>query len=435
MCTAVIVAGGMGTRMADQYPGIPKCLVPVGGKPIIFRQIEALKASGFVDLAVTVGHLGRQVRDALGDGSGLGVSVRYVEENKPLGTGGALHALRGRVIGDFLVILGDIVFDVDLQRMVSFHRAQQALMTLAVHPNDHPHDSDLVIADRDGTVSGWISKKAERPGSFPNLVNSGLYVFSASVLEGLDVERKLDLDRDIVVPQIGGRRVRAYRTTEYIKDAGTPERRKQVEVAVSNGLVARRNLRNRQRAVFLDRDGTLNVHRGLLHRPEDLELEATAADAVRRLNQSPYLAICVTNQPVIARNLCSLDELQTIHWKLDVLLGRSRAYLDDLYFCPHHPDGGYPEERREYKIHCECRKPGVGLVNEAALRYNIDLSRSWFVGDTTTDVRTGAAAGAGTILVATGEAGDDGKFPVRPDHEAANLGVAVARILEDEEDS
>ena len=425
----------MGTRMADEYPGIPKCLVPVAGTPIIIRQIEALKASGFDDIAVTVGHLGRQVRDALGDGAGLGVALRYLEEDRPLGTGGALAALRGRVRGDFLVILGDIVFDVDLARMLSFHRAGPARITLAVHPNDHPQDSDLVLADREGTVLGWISKRDPRPDAYPNLVNSGLYVFSPAAIEGLEVEQKLDLDRDIVVPQIRSGWVRAYRTTEYIKDAGTPGRRGQVEVAVASGLVARRNLRHRQRAVFLDRDGTLNVHRGLLHRPEALELEASVAHAVGHLNRSPYLAICITNQPVIARNLCSLDELRTIHWRLDVLLGQGGAYLDDLYFCPHHPDGGYPEERREYKIPCACRKPGIGLVKEAALRYNIDLTRSWFVGDTTTDMRTGAAAGTRTVLVATGLGGNDGRYPVRPDQEAWNLEEAVARILDEEEDS
>ena len=433
MCTAVIVAGGMGTRMAAAYPGVPKCLVPIDGKPIIVRQIEAFRAACFDDIVVTVGHLGQSIRDTLADGAGLGVTIRYVEEEQPLGTGGALYHLRGMVNEDFLVALGDIVFDVDLQRMALFHCNHLSKVTLAVHPNDHPYDSDVVIAAREGGVTGFLSKKGERPGLYPNLVNSGLYMFSPSVLQGLHTLQKLDLDRDIVVPLIPEGRIKAYRTTEYIKDAGTPERCREVSDAVASGRVAARNLRNRQAAVFLDRDGTLNKHRGLIHRPEDLELEQTAADAVRRLNLSRYLAICITNQSVIARNLCGLDELQDIHSKLDTLLGRKGAYLDDLFFCPHHPDRGYVEERPEYKIHCNCRKPNTGLVSEAAVRYNIDLSRSWFVGDSTADIRTGTSAGARTILVKTGEAGQDGKYSVRPTHRASDLQMAVARILEDEE--
>ena len=179
----------------------------------------------------------------------------------------------------------------------------------------------------------------------------------------------------------------------------------------------------------MDRDGTINQYRGLVWKDEDFELEENACDAIKQINQSGKLAIVITNQPSVARGLCQIKDIETVHKKMSTLLGKEGAYLDDVYFCPHHPDKGYPEENPAYKISCECRKPKTGLIQKAVEQYHIDLSSSWMVGDTTVDIQTGKNAGLHTALVLTGEAGNDKKYDVAPDLVCKDLREAVEMIL------
>jgi histidinol-phosphate phosphatase family protein len=147
------------------------------------------------------------------------------------------------------------------------------------------------------------------------------------------------------------------------------------------------------------------------------------------LNASPYLAVCVTNQPVIARGDVSFEGLDAIHARLDTLLGDEGAYLDDLLFCPHHPDKGFDGEAAEYKTDCGCRKPKPGMLLEAARRYNIGLTCSYMIGDRTADIAAGRAAGCKTIGVRTGTALADGKYETAPNRVCEDLPDAVRWIL------
>jgi D,D-heptose 1,7-bisphosphate phosphatase len=151
--------------------------------------------------------------------------------------------------------------------------------------------------------------------------------------------------------------------------------------------------------VFLDRDGTINAFNGFITKPEDFELIDGAAKAIRAINRAGYLAIVITNQPVIARGEASFEDLEKIHNKMETELGKVGAYVDDVFFCPHHPDKGFPGERPEYKIDCDCRKPKPGMLLQAAEKYNIDLARSYMVGDDLRDVQAGLAAGCTAILL------------------------------------
>ena len=225
-------------------------------------------------------------------------------------------------------------------------------------------------------------------------------------------------------------KVVAYKSSEYIKDMGTYSRLSSVESHVESDIVRMRNLDKPQKAIFLDRDGTINQHKGLITDPNMLELEVGAAEAIKKINDSGYLAIVITNQPVIARGICTFEELHKIHQKLDMILGEQGAYIDGLYFCPHHPDSGYEGERKEYKIKCQCRKPGIQLIEKAVEDFHIDLSQSYFIGDSTMDIQAGKNAGVKSIVLKTGEAGKDGKYQVTPDFVCENLLSAINLILE-----
>ena len=382
----ILMAGGRGTRIAELFPNIPKPLIPVDGMPILEREIRSLAAQGFDDIILTVGYLADKIIDYFGDGSQLGVKIEYFVEETPLGNAGALFRLREKIGNEpFFLLNADAAFDVDFNRMYDFHKQHGGLVTLFTHPNSHPYDSGLIIADEKGIVNKWLAKEDERPQWYNNRVNAGLHVIDSKVLDmsmaNLEIDEetgmpkgKVDLDRQILKPLCGSGKMFFYDSPEYVKDMGTPERFHQVEADFRNGVVQGKNLKNKQKAIFLDRDGTINKYVGFLRKIDDFELIDGVSEAIKLINQSGYLAIVVTNQPVIARGEVSWDELHEIHRKMETLLGKDAAYIDGMYICPHHPDKGFEGERPEYKIDCDCRKPKPGLLLQAAKDFNIDLS-------------------------------------------------------------
>ena len=410
----IIMAGGRGTRISELFPDIPKPLIPINGIPVLEREIVSLRDQGFTDFILTVSYLHEKIEEYFGDGSRLGVKIEYFVEETPSGNAGALFKLRDR-IGDspFLLLNADAVFDVDFNRMVAFHKAHGGLVTLFTHPNSHPYDSGLIIADEENRVEAWLAKEDERPSYYKNRVNAGLHVISPKVLEmsGIDADeigkeidgkiKKADLDRQILKPLAGTGTMFCYDSPEYVKDMGTPERFNSVVEDYKAGVVSGKNLSNKQKAIFLDRDGTINKYVGFLRDIDDFELIDGVAEAIKLINKSGYLAIVITNQPVIARGEVTIPQLEEIHKKLETELGYSGAYIDALYYCPHHPHKGYEGEVPELKIDCDCRKPKPGLILRAAEKYNIELESSYMIGDSDSDAIAGVAAGCQVIKIDT----------------------------------
>ena len=398
----VIMAGGMGTRIAAVNALVPKPMITILGKPILEYQIECLEKQGYTDIIIVIGYKGEQIQAYFKDGTDFGVKIEYIVEQTPLGTAGALYLLKNRIEEEFLLINGDIIFDIDIGRFVEHHRKKEGKATIFIHPNDHPFDSGIIKADKEGRVFQWPCKEDERKW-YKNRVNAGLHILSPQIMYEMRELKKMDMDRDVLRHLIPQGLLYAYDSPEYVKDMGTPERLAEVEMDILSGKVKGKNLREKQRAVFLDRDGTINEYAGFLKHIDDFKLISGVEAAIRRINKSGYLAIVVTNQPVVARGETTIEELEEIHNKMETLLGRGGAYIDALYYCPHHPDKGYEGEREEYKVKCECRKPSPGLLLRAAEAYNIDLSRSWMIGDSETDVEAGIAAGCKTAKIGKGE--------------------------------
>ena len=419
----VIMAGGKGTRISELFPDIPKPLIPIKdsngiAKPVLEWEIESLASQGFKDIILTVSHMHEKIEEYFGDGSSLGVNIEYYVEDVPLGNAGALFKLRDKLTEPFLLLIADAMFDVDFNRMFEYHKLKHALVTLFSHPNSHPYDSSVLITDENDAVENWLNKEDERPLYYENRVNAGLQIIDPIVLDmtginpelvGLEDEngkiRKVDMDRQILKPLCGKKIMYCYDSPEYCKDMGTPERFEQVSRDFCSGTVSAKNLRNPQKAFFLDRDGTINRHIGFLRKPEEFELLPGVAEAVKLINSSGYLAIVITNQPVIARGEVSVAQLKTIHNKLETELGKKGAYIDGLYYCPHHPDRGFVGEIPELKINCECRKPKPGMLLKAASDFNILLEDSWMIGDDNRDIECGKNAGTHTALI-----GEDKSF-------------------------
>ena len=403
----VIMAGGRGTRITSVASDIPKPMIKIGDKPVLEHELECLRSQGFTDIIITVSHLGQIIMDYFGDGSKVspatgkqfGVHIEYYFEKEPLGNAGALFKIKEKLTEDFLLLNADALFDVDFNRFVDYHRQHGALVTLFAHANDHPYDSGLLVVDKDNYVQQWLTKEDTRPQYYRNIVNGGLHVLSPKVLDVEINTPKVDLDRQILKPLAGTGKMLCYNSPEYAKDMGTPERYYAACADYKSGKIQGKNLHNKQKAIFLDRDGTINKYVGYLRTPEQFELLEGVGEAIRKINLSGYLAIVVTNQPVIARGEVTVDGLQQIHNKMETMLGKEGAYLDGVYYCPHHPDKGFAGEVEELKVVCECRKPKAGLLLKAAKDFNIDLSQSWMIGDSENDVLAGKNAGCKTALI------------------------------------
>jgi histidinol-phosphate phosphatase family protein len=326
---------------------------------------------------------------------------------------------------------GDTMLNVDLTRLRNAHVRVGSAASLFLHPNDHPADSDLVETDDAGRIVAFHPYPHDPERYYQNLVNAALYVISRDALQRYrDWSGPADFGKDLFPRMLAdGLHLHGYRSREYIKDAGTPERMDRVIADYLSGKIERGSLRTPAPAVFLDRDGTLNREVNLIRRPEQLALLDGAAEAVKRVNRAGIRTVVITNQPVIARGDCDEAGLRAIHNKLETELGRRGAYLDAIYYCPHHPHAGYPGERPELKFACSCRKPAAGLIFRAKEEMNLDLARSWLIGDSTTDLKTAANAGVRSILVETGHAGLDGVHAQPPDYIFPDLGAAVDFLL------
>lgn len=411
----VIMAGGKGTRISSLFSDIPKPMIRIDGVPVLEREIECLVSQGFDDIIITVSHLGKVIMDYFGDGSGVSpvtgkpfrAHISYYFEKTPLGNGGALFKIKDQLTDEFLLLNADAVFDVNFKRFVEAHHKMGGLVTLFVHSNSHPYDSGLLITDKNGAVVQWLAKEDKRPQWYFNIVNAGLHVMNKKVLDHIVETPKVDLDRQILKPLAGTGKMFVYNSPEYVEDMGTPERYDKVQRSFRSGMIHARNLTNRQKAVFLDRDGTINRYVGYLTNAEDFELLPGVAEAIRKINLSGYLAIVVTNQPSIARGELSYDGLDEIHKKMETLLGQQGAYVDHIYFCPHHPDKGFPGEVPSLKFKCSCRKPKPGMLLQAAEDFNIDLSSSWMIGDDERDVGAGKNAGCHTALIGDQDFGQE----------------------------
>jgi histidinol-phosphate phosphatase family protein len=432
LSNVAILAGGQGTRLSSRSGDLPKPMVPILGKPVLQHQIELCRKYGFTDIALLVHYQHEAISSFFGDGSHFGVHIRYVVEETPRGTAGALRDALDVLAPQFLLLYGDTYMDVDLLRFFNAHNAIDTSATLFLHPNDHPYDSDLVDIDDNGLVHGIYPYPHHEDLSIRNLVNAALYVIRNEGINQVTPKTgKADIAKHMFPAMLSvGHQLQGYVSPEYIKDMGTPDRLDKVARDIEIGLPERLSYRQLRSAVFLDRDGTLNREINHLRTPDQIELLPQVGDAVRLLNRTGLLAVLVTNQPVVARGEVTIGELNSIHARLETLLGVQRAYLDAVYYCPHHPDKGFDGEVSALKVTCECRKPETGLIDNAVKDLSISRNISWMIGDTTSDIESGRRAGVKTILLRSGYAGRDGKYKVLPDYTASNLLEAVEWITQ-----
>ncbi|MBN1183731.1 MAG: HAD-IIIA family hydrolase [Bacteroidales bacterium] len=394
----VIIAGGKGTRLG--LTDIPKPMCKIGGIPILEHQVNLAKSYGITDIIIISGYLSEKIVDYFGDGRNFGVSIQHVIEEIPLGTAGCFNLIKDLLKERFMVFYADIMMNFDIKSFIDFdNKKSNSIGSILTHPNDHPYDSDLIEVKGDKVIN--FLTKPHMPGIFySNIVNAAVYIFSPEIFKFINENKKQDFGKD-VLPKVvkNGEYLRAYKTHEYIKDMGTLDRLQRVIEDYQSGKISRFNKKFPQKTIFIDRDGVINKDVGNLSKIEDFELLPGVYESIKSINQSEYLAVLITNQPVIAKGWLTEEGLSEIHKKMETLLGEKGTYLDAIYYCHHHPEKGFDGEVERLKIDCECRKPKPGMLFSAQKDINIDLKQSWMIGDSRVDVIAGKNAGCKSILV------------------------------------
>lgn len=435
MKQAIILAGGKGTRLRERLGGLPKPLIDICGVPLLERQILIVKKYGFTDVLILVNYEANKIIEFCKSKNNWDINIECIDDGEPAGTAGAVFKCFNKLEEQFLLMYGDTLLEVDLDRFYNYHlENMKAEATLFLHPNDHPYDSDIISLDDEGYINAFYPYPHDSSSYYPNLVNAALYWIRKKGLRKWinHLNFPLDFAKDLFPLMVrNGSLLRGYNSPEYIKDCGTPERVDKVSTDIMSGKVERCSLQNKQKAIFIDRDGTLNVEVSYLSTKEQFELLPGVGKSLKKINSSDYRAIVITNQPVIARGDCSVEELKQIHNKLETLISMDGAFIDRIYYCPHHPEKGFKGEIENLKIKCNCRKPSTGMIDKAVADINISLEDSWMIGDTTTDIETAKRCNVKSVLVQTGYGGLDEKFLTVPDFIVPDFNAAVNFIVDE----
>jgi D-glycero-D-manno-heptose 1,7-bisphosphate phosphatase len=382
---AVILCGGKGTRLAERVRELPKPMIPLDGRPVLDHIISNLAKAGVRRFLLAAGYRGDVVARHYSTVRHADCLIEVLTEPEPRGTAGALRWCADRLDDDFLLAYGDVFLDFDAKRLVAAHEAKHPLGTLLVRASDHPWDSHLVVADEAGRVIEFVNRR--EPGRlYRNVANAAVHVLSRRVLDFVPMEGPADLGADVFPAAIGaGGRLGVHVLEEegFVKDMGTPERLAAVEEYLADrALAAEARVRPQPvKTVILDRDGVLTVDTGLVDRPEKLALLPGVTEAMALLHRNGIRCIVATNQPVVARGLCTMAVLETVHDRLRAEIAAGGGRIDAIYTCPHHPETHHGEGVAELRCGCRCRKPAPGLIFRARRELNLDLSSCVMVGD------------------------------------------------------
>lgn len=432
----VIVAGGLATRMRPITEKIPKCMVDVNGIPLIEHQINYFKESGYTDFIFCVSHLSGLVKEYFGNGSTLGVNIKYSEEpNELLGSAGAVKLIEQCSKEAMVVFYGDNLTNLDFDKFLMFHNDKKSSFSIFLREKPENYSgSSLIMMDEENMIKTFIEKPSKEEFEMykdqKQYINNGIYIIEPEIFIDIPKNTKYDFGKDLIPKLLkSGKKMYGYCSEDFFIELGRVEKYE----SFLNNFKGRERVLDPIKAVFLDRDGVINENVKDLNTPEKFNMLDGVGKAIKLVNDSNFLAIITTNQPIISKGFLSFDVLDEIHQKMKRGLEREGAHVDAVYVCPHHPEKGFDGEIAELKIDCDCRKPKPGLILKAIREYNIDKTQSWIVGDSMSDIVAGRSAGIKTILVTQG--GGSGRLDekdcknVKPDLVCKNLLDAVKKIL------
>ena len=392
---AVIIGGGLGSRL-KKVQSEPKLLTKFGKNHNLDLIINNLRKIKINNIHVLCGKDKDIIKKSIKK-----KSINLYEEKKLLGTAGCLTKLTKKNLAEnLLIIFGDLLFKIDLKKYFSFHLKKKSDLTILSHPSDHLLDSDIIDLEEDNKIKKIFFKPHKKKILTDNLTMAGIFIIKKKLLSEIPKKRKLDFSKFFLRKIISSdKKVFSYSIREYCKDFGTPKRLKKVRQDYNKSYLLYYSSRNKLPAVFLDRDGVLNKDLGPNEYSNPLNFLPNALKALKKLRNSKYLIVLVSNQSGVAKGFLTLKQLKNSFKRYQMFLSKHNFYFDKIYFCPHHPMKGFKGENLKYKIICKCRKPKPGMLLKAKKDLNIDLKNSYFIGDNYTDFQAAIKAKVVPILV------------------------------------
>ncbi|QDU27133.1 D-glycero-alpha-D-manno-heptose-1,7-bisphosphate 7-phosphatase [Anatilimnocola aggregata] len=396
MLKAFLLAAGLGTRLAPLTNNIPKCLLPFAGRPLLDYWFELLADAGCLEARVnTHAHAGAMREYLESEFPAKYPQISESHEPTLLGSAGAIAANPDFANGasEVVIICADQISDVDIAAMLDFHRQHGDPLTMLLYRVNNPTECGIVDVDADARVIEFTEKPQFPKG---NLANGGIYIVSAAAYREIAQLRQFDFGFDILPRFVG--RMRGWTWAGVHRDIGTHTALAKAKLELPSVVKTIASRTEAQPAIFLDRDGTLIESVHYLTHPSQVRVMPDAAATLRRFHLAGYRCVVTTNQSVIGRGLLTEDGLRLVHDEMTRQLAEQRAWLDAIYHCPFAPSSD-PAGIQEHSH----RKPNPGMLLQAAGELNLDLSRSWMIGDTDLDVEAGCRAGCcGSLkLVAT----------------------------------
>jgi len=396
---AIIIAGGLGSRLIKNGVDTPKPLLEIDGKSLIEWQVINLEREGIDEIVLLLGLNSTKIINHVNTiKNRTSINFHFIIENSPLGTGGALLNALGFLHETFLVLYGDLLVDTGLKKL--FNDAEGSEYgSIGVRPSDHPLDSDLVDTNLNYEISRIYPKPNSLDENRMNLAMTGVMCLNKKFLTEIENTfeyAKYDLEKNLISPTInsnGG--FKATRLNGFIKDLGTIDRLSNAEKL----WISRPQPDEPQKAVILDRDGVINTFSGDINNMIDFRIVDDLVPSIEILRNEKFKIFVATNQPGIAKGFLNWDELSLLHGSVDMKLSRNGVFLDGWYVCPHHPEKGFPGEILELKTDCLCRKPKDGLINQINEDFPLDFKNSWFVGDQISDFQLANSVGLSFVQI------------------------------------
>lgn len=376
---AVILCGGLGTRLGSLTSATPKPLLPVAGTPFLEILIREIARSGIRRFLLLAGHLAPQIevfacdlRQRLGSGYSIDVAV----EDEPAGTGGALFNARDLLEDSFILVNGDSFLDFRLHALSDAMKEPGLAGVVALRYVDDTSRYGEVFLE--GHRIGRFLEKPDGSGR-PGLINGGVYLLTKRALTALRAHSSLE--RDLLPELARSGTLGGVVENGFFIDIGLPETYAEADRILTS--------HRRRPAAFLDRDGVLNRDLGHVGTIERLEWTDGAIAAIRRLNDANYYVFVVTNQAGIAKGKYGLEDYWSLRDAIREQLLAARAQIDDERFCPYHPEGTVDEWRGV----SDWRKPGSGMLQDLMSVWPVDRERSFLIGDQPSDLEAASRIG------------------------------------------
>ena len=384
---AIILAGGLGTRLRSAVPDLPKCMAPVSGKPFLSFVIDYLRMQGIQRIIFSLGYKSESIIDYLNEAYPT-LDYAYVVEDQPLGTGGAIHlALQQAKTDQVLVTNGDTLFKIKLDEMATFHQQQDADCTLALKPMQEFERYGVVAINDNGQITSFKEKQYYQQG----FINGGVYLLNKKRFLQLSFPTVFSFEKDYLEKYTDILKLCGSVQNGYFIDIGIPE---DFEKAQSELMAEKLDLRQVDHSwtLFIDRDGVINdeiVGTYVLNRDE-FKFSTGVLNALSILAGKVNKIIVISNQRGIGRGLMTEQDLQSIHQHMLEEVIKHGGRIDHIFYCT------------EKEATCYNRKPNPGMAYQAVqLFQEIDLNRTIMIGNKPSDMRFGRAAGVYTVFLTT----------------------------------